>query len=123
MSNCSQAPELTNLQHEASKAPWVIVHDDSSTMTDHFNSAANRNQCSKRPLLPTVALVDVDNHADAENGDEEGVGGEVWLVLEDAPFDVACFEVTFAPASLVRSIGRHCLLCESMPGIDKVYGC
>jgi hypothetical protein len=43
--------------------------------------------------------------------------------LEDAPFDVACFEVAFAPASLVRSIGRHCLLCESMPGIDKVYGC
>lgn len=109
MSNRAQAPELTNLQHEAGKAPWVIVHDDSSTVADHLNSAANRYQCSERPLLPTVALVDMNDHADAENGDEEGVGGEVWLVLKDAPLDVACFEVAFAPASLVRSIGRHYL--------------
>jgi hypothetical protein len=27
--------------------------------------------------------------------------------LEDAPLDAACFEVTFAPSSLLRSIGSH----------------
>jgi hypothetical protein len=30
--------------------------------------------------------------------------------LEDAPFDAACFEVTFTPTSLLRFIGSHCLL-------------
>jgi hypothetical protein len=27
--------------------------------------------------------------------------------LEDAPLDAACFEVTFAPSSLLRSVGSH----------------
>jgi len=102
--------KLTDLQHESSKAPRVVVHDYSATVTDHLNSAPNRNQCSKRPLLPAVALVDVNKHTDAENCDKDCVGGEVWLVLKDAPLDAACFEVTFTPASLLRSVGRHRLL-------------
>jgi hypothetical protein len=115
MSKYWQTFILTDLQHEAGEAPRVVVHDDSSTMTDHLNSASNRNQRCKRPLLPAVALVDMNKHADAENGDEDGVGNKVWLILEDAPLDVACFEVTFSPASLLRSIGGHCLLFVSKP--------
>jgi hypothetical protein len=86
------------------------MHNDSAAVTDHLNSAANRDQCCKRPLLPAVALVDMNKHADAEDGDEEGVGGKVWLILEDAPLNTACLEVALSPTSLIRSIGSHCLL-------------
>jgi hypothetical protein len=65
----------------------------------------------------------MNNHANAENGDEEGVGGEVWLVLKDAPLDVACFEVTVAPASLLRSIVGHCLLFVSKSWVEKLCDC
>ena len=110
-----QAFELTDLQHEAGEAPRVVMHDNSPTVTDHLDGAANSNQCSERPLLPAIALVDVNKHANAEDGDEDCVGGKVWLVLEDAPLDAACFEVTFTPSSLLRSIGSHCLLFVSRP--------
>ena len=119
MSKCSQAFELTDLQHKASEAPRVVMHDNSSAMANHLNGTANRNQCSKRPLLPAVALVDVNKHADAENGDEDCVGGEVWLVLEDAPLDAACFEVTLSPTSLLRFIGSHCLLFRNNPWLTS----
>jgi len=119
MSRCSQAFELTDLQHKAGEAPRVVVHDNSSTMADHLNGTANRDQCSKSPLLPAVALVDVNKHADAEDGDEDCVGGKIWLVLEDAPLDAACFEVTVAPTSLLRFIGSHCLLFGIKPWVDE----
>ena len=115
MSQLSQAYGLTDLQHEASEAPRVVVHDDSPAVSDHLNGAANSDQCSERPLLPAVALIDVNKHADAENGDEDCVGGKVWLVLEDAPLDATCFEVAIAPTSLLRFIGSHGLLFESKP--------
>jgi len=78
-------------------------------MTDHLNGATDCDKCRECPLLPAVALIDMNKHADAEDGNEDGVGCKVWLVLKDAPFDAARFEVAFSPASLVRSVGRHCL--------------
>ena len=115
MSQHSQDCELTDLQHEAGETPRVVMHDNSPTVSDHLNGAANSNKCCESPLLPAVALVDVNEHADAENGDEDCVGGKVWLVLEDAPLDATCFEVAIAPTSLLRFIGSHGLLFESKP--------
>jgi len=111
--------KLTDLQHEAGEAPRVVVHDDSPAVSNHLNGAANSDQRSECPLLPAVALVDVNKHADAENGDEDCVGGKVRLVLKDAPLDAACFEVAFAPTSLLRFIGSHCLWFGSKPWVDE----
>lgn len=103
---------LTNLQHKAGETPWVVVHDNSSTVADHLNGTANRDQSCECPLSPAIALVDVNKHADTEDGDEYGVGGQIGLVLENAPLDTACFEVALAPASLLRFVGRHSGVCE-----------
>jgi hypothetical protein len=93
--------QLTDLQHEAAETPRIVVHNESSAVADDLGGAAESDQSCERPLLPAVALVDMNKHADTEDGDEECVGLEVWLVLEDAPFDAACFEITLAPASLL----------------------
>jgi hypothetical protein len=121
---------LTNLQHEAGETPRVVVHNNPSAMADHFDGAADCNQCRERPLLPTIALVDMNKHADAKDGDEDGVGWEVGLVLEDAPFHRTSLKVALAPTSLLRFIGRHCMLfvesfCKREVECDRVrwFGC
>ena len=92
---------LTNLQHEPIETPRIVVHDDSSTVTDHLRNTSKRDQTRERPLLPAVALIQMDQHAGAENGDEESVCDQVWLVLEDGPFDGAGFEGALAPTALL----------------------
>lgn len=47
------------------------------------------------------------HHADAEECNEESIGWQARLVLEDAPFDGARLEVAVAPAALLRFFGRH----------------
>lgn len=51
----------------------------------------------------------MDEHADAKDSNEDRVGYQAGLVLEDTPFDAACFESALAPASLLRFVGGHCL--------------
>ena len=94
-------------------------------MADHLGDASKCNQACESPLLPSVALVDVDEHADAEHGDEDGVCYQIGSVLEDAPFDRACLEGALAPASLLRFVGRHCsLFVKVLPrSIVKSCGC
>lgn len=77
------------------------MHDDSSTVADHLRNTSKRDQTRERPLPPTVALVKMDQHAGAEDGDEESVCDQVWLILEDGPFDRAGFEGAFAPTALL----------------------
>jgi hypothetical protein len=77
------------------------MHDNPSTIANHLRSTSQSDQTSERPLLPTIALVQVDQHAGAEDGDEEGVCDQVWLVLEDGPFDGAGFEGALAPTALL----------------------
>lgn len=103
--------QLTDLQHEPFKAPRVVVHDDPTAVADHLRSTPKSDQACERPLLPTITLVQVDQHADTEYGDEQGVRWQAWLILEDRPFDAACFEGAAAPTTLLRVVGRHCLVC------------
>lgn len=79
-------------------------------MADHLDDATKCDQACERPLPPSEALVDVDEHADAKDGDEDGVRNHVGSVLEDAPGDGACLECALAPTSQLRFVGRHCSL-------------
>ena len=67
--------QLTNLQHEPLETPRVVMHDKSSAVADHLRRTSKSDQARERPLLPAIALVQVDQHAGAEDGDEEGVCG------------------------------------------------
>lgn len=98
--------ELTDLHHESSKAPWIVMHDDSSSVAYHLGDASKCAQDTESPLLPAIRLVDVDKQADAKDCDEEGVGRQAGLVLEDALLDAACFERAVPDTSL-RVLGRH----------------
>ena len=77
------------------------MHNDSSAVADHLGNTSKRDQTRERPLLPAVALIQMDQHAGAEESDEESVCGQVWLVLEDGPFDGAGFEGALAPTALL----------------------
>lgn len=77
------------------------MHDDPPAVADHLRSTSKSDQARERPLFPAVALVQVDQHAGTEDGDEESVCGQVRLVLEDGPFDGAVFEGALAPAALL----------------------
>jgi hypothetical protein len=92
--------ELTNLQHKPLETPRIIMHNEPSAVPDHLRSTSKSDQACESPLLPTIALVQVDQHAGAEDGDEERVCGQVRLVLEDGPFDGAGCEGAFAPTAL-----------------------
>jgi hypothetical protein len=92
--------ELTNLQHKPIKTPRIIMHNKSSAVTDHLRSTSQSDQARESPLLPSIALIQVDQHAGAEDGDEERVYSQIRLVLEDGPFDGAGCEGAFAPTAL-----------------------
>jgi hypothetical protein len=83
------------------------MHNKPSSVADNLRSTSKSDQARKSPLLPAIALVQVDQHAGAEDSDEESVCGQVRLVLEDGPFDGAFFEGAFAPAALLGVVGRH----------------
>lgn len=74
------------------------MHNDSSSVSYHLGNATEREQNTESPLLPSICLIDVDNHAQAEDGDEYGVGGQARSIFEDGPFDAAQFERTIPDA-------------------------
>ena len=100
---------LTDLQHESSETPRIVMHDDPASVADHLRSAPEGEQRGEGPLPPAIALVEVDEQADAEDGDEEGVGGQAGLVVEDGLVDGAGVPVAEVPDALFGIGGRHCL--------------
>ena len=59
-------------------------------------------------MLPAISLVQMDDHADTEDCDEERIGGQTGSVLENALLDSARVEGAFSPVVLLRLLGSHC---------------
>ena len=88
--------EADDLRLEAVLAVWVVVHDDATDVTDELAKAAetesNLSMVNSLPSMFSVrthhecprfvpyTLHNVDDHADTEEGCEEGIGTETGIV-------------------------------------------
>jgi hypothetical protein len=85
----SQEVRRTDLDQEAIEGERVVPQDQTAGITNDLTNAASDHAAhvAKRP--PSNAKDDVDDHAKAEEGDEDAAGRHRRAILEHAPFDFA----------------------------------
>lgn len=78
-----------DLYHEGREGERVVVHDDSSRISDNLGQAASNHKGHEPPTLPSDAEVDMNAHGQREEDEEDGVCWEGGSVLVHAPGDRA----------------------------------
>lgn len=77
---------LTNLHQKAGKVKGVVVDDQAPHVSDNLEDAPADHAGREAPAAKRPALPGVNGQGNAEDGDEDGVGGDARLVSQDAPF-------------------------------------
>ena len=75
--------QTANLDVKADAVPGVFVHHDSTSKSESFAEAADSHGDHVCPCLPPDARGEVDDATGREEGEEEGIRAEGWVVAVD----------------------------------------
>jgi hypothetical protein len=73
----------TNLHDETRELEWIIVHDQSPSVADHFCDTARDHARGECPRAPSYAFGQMCNETDGKERNECGIGAERWTIVED----------------------------------------
>jgi len=76
-----------NLKLETQLIVRVVVHHDTANVATAFSSAAETDTDHVGPCFIADTEADLDEAAEAEEGGEEGVPAQRWVVAVDCAFD------------------------------------
>ena len=58
--------KLTNLHEESLKIPWIVVHHNAASISDHFAKTAAYHQGHEYPHAPLDPLKDMNSSGETE---------------------------------------------------------